>query len=77
VSELEVAFKMSSVLFRHINRAKGEKAAGFRNLGLNPSVYRLIARPKCNEMLSEKAVGVETAMFLHIMLYNSNNNNNV
>jgi hypothetical protein len=52
-----------------------EKAAEFRNLGLNPSVYRLIARQKCNEMLAEKAVDVEPAMIFHIM-HNNNNNNN-
>jgi len=50
-----------------------EKAAGFRNLGLNPSVYGLIARIKYNKVLAEKSVDVELAIILHIMR-NGNNN---
>jgi hypothetical protein len=70
VCEFEVAFKMSLVLFCHINRDKGGKSSRLQK----PSVYRLIARQKCNEMLAEKAVDVESVMIFHVM---RNNNNNI
>jgi hypothetical protein len=76
VGEFEVAVKILQVLFCHMNRDKGKKAASFRNLGLNPLVTRLIARKKVMKYSGGGNVDLEPAMIFHIIRYNNNNNNN-